>query len=433
MKEIYDDKFGRELGDKLRGLREEPPAGMFERIEETLVSMGAVEKSEPKPEVRPLPLWQRPIFRGVAAAAVVVVAVIGALLLQMQEPAEEQFMAVVEQTKEPDQAETKRPQEPSVESSAIVAAGVPEVSNHPQIPLLSESAMRLSSDVDEQMVVATTKEESEVKAEEPVKNETKKIKSSKRTRRKSTTRKSDAELEEYWRSILEEEPRQRGATHPTQVALYASNVGFDRGNMEVNNLANSTMLTQEHNELSGGGSYFAPSLVQLTNHSNLEHFMPVTVGVTVSYSLNDWFSVNSGLLYTNLYSKGDYDGALSRYGCRRTMDYIGVPLNVSFHFADLGPLALYAKLGGSLEFCVSAKDKLYLDGALYDTERLSASPLNFALDASVGLDYALWGGFGLFGEVGCNYWMAPKGSPENYRTAHPLSLSAKFGVSFTFN
>ena len=59
--------------------------------------------------------------------------------------------------------------------------------------------------------------------------------------------------------------------------------------------------------------------------------------------------------------------------------------------------------------------------------------LTFSLDAAVGASYALWGTMGLFGEVGCSYWMAPQGYAENYRTVNPLSLSTRFGLRFTFN
>lgn len=443
MKDIQDDKFTDNLGDKLRGLREEPPAGMFDRIEQTLAAISAsgatIESGTP--EVvgkRIVPLWRRPLFAGVAAAAVVAVMLVASLLFRERMIGDEEILADVVPLEEGADdavsvllAVAPAPTESAVETTSSNVFSLPK-SIHPAVPQPSGVVAPLTSEDEVIKVVdEKTAEETTVK-EEPKKSSSKSAKV-RTTRRRSSTRKSDAELEEYWRNIIEEQPRQRGASHPTQIALYASNVGFERGHEEVNNLAHSAMLVREHTNLSGGGSYLAPSLVEMHSKSELEHYMPVTVGVTLSYSLSDWLSINSGLLYTNLYSKSDSDGGLSRYGRRRTMDYLAVPLNVGVHFADFGQLSLYAKVGGSMEMCISARDKLYLDGAHYSTSKLDVPTLTFSMEASVGVDYALWGGLGLFGEVGCNYWKAPERYPENYRTIHPLGLSAKFGINFTFN
>ena len=246
-------------------------------------------------------------------------------------------------------------------------------------------------------------------------------------------RRSREELEEYWRSVIEEEPWDRGVEHPVQIALYTANMGLNRGDVQMDNLAHSQMLVQEQHQL-GGGSYLGPMMSLQRRTANLEHSMPVTLGVTVSYSLTDWLSVDSGLLYTSLSSRGESEGAVSSYVCSRSMDYLGIPLALSVYFAEFDRLSLYGRLGLTGELCVSSKDKFYLDGNFNSDEQLSnQGALSLSFDAAAGVTYSLVGGLGLFGEVGCSYWNAPENYPENYRTLHPLSLTTRLGVRFTFN
>lgn len=426
MKDILDDKLTQELGDKLRGFREEPPAGMFDRIEQTLMASGVVEPaSAEKPAVMVVPLWRRTWVRGVAATLAAASLAL-AVMVGLRENMPEEIVVA-------EQMPNEEVPTPEIHTEEVVAPEV-EMLALQMAPKVSRPTVAKVADVED-----VTTEEVEQTATEPTEERVAtaarregRAKNS-RTRQRSSSRRSDGELEEYWRSFFTEEPRKRSLSHPTQVAIYASNLGFNQGHINVNNVANSSMLLTENNQLTAGGSYLSPMLVQPKAKSRLEHFMPVTVGVTVSYALNDWLSLDSGLLYTNLYSTSDTSGAVSDFARRRTIDYLGVPLAMSIYFADFDRLSLYGKLGGTAELCIGAKDKEFMDGVMTRKTKLDVTPLTFSLDAAVGAGYALWGGFGLFGEVGCSYWLAPDDYPENYRTVHPLSLSIRAGLRFTFN
>lgn len=423
MIDYKDDKFSEILGDKLRSMEDVPPVGMFERIEQTLRAMESAE--EPKKIV---PLWNRPFVRGVAAALVAaMLTLVVVVALRDNAPAEMEIMAeqIVEELNEEPSLPTSEPT-PEPEKVAMVASRIAKPAATTEIASLQMDREIVEPSVESQAAEVVA----ETATEEP-----QKIKKSERRRHKRTysSRKNQQELEEYWRNALSEEPRQRGLAQPAEVGLYAQNVGFNVGHIERNNLANSPMMVNEQNATVEGGSYLSPTLVQTNNCSNLEHFMPVSAGVTVSYTLNDWLSVDSGLLYTNLYSKSDSSGALSSYGRRRTLDYLGVPLALSAYFADFDRLSLYGRLGGTVELNINAKDKIYMDGECVEKVALDVPALTFSVDVAVGATYALWGGMGLFGEVGCAYWIAPAGYVENYRTVHPLSLSTRFGLRFAFN
>lgn len=409
-----NDKYDKLLGDKLAGFREKPPAGMFDRIEQTLVAQGVVAKAEEsasEPAVV-VPLWRRPIVRGFAAAMAAAMVTL-AVVLNIKEVAPQMVVAS---------------QMPAV-AAPEVGVAMPDVEKLARLDryveveeVFEDSWLDLLDEEPQPELVVTAKND----------EKSRKVKTT-RPRKRTATRSDNSGVEDFWRTVLAQKEYERDEESPLEVGLYAANVGFNRGHVEAENVAGSSMLVSEKNQHSVGGQYLAPSLVAPRDNSHLEHFMPVTVGVTLSRPLNGWLSVDSGLLYTNLYSVSESTGAISSYSMRRTMDYLGVPLALSASFANLGDLSFYGRLGGTMEICINANDKTYIDGDMANKSSLDTPLLTYSFDAAVGATYQLLGNMGIFGEVGCSYWLTPDDYPENYRTVHPLSLSSRFGLRFTFN
>lgn len=492
-----------ELGDKLGRFREEPPEGMFERIEQTLLAGGIIAE---EPKVVVVPLWRRPIFRGVAAALVaasICLAVIvtggrqeleqmGGVVAQMvdieaggdndssvdeaseaseaNEASESVVMehsaeAVSDTGKGEDMSLMAKTENPSGVKSAVEATlrgkMTEKLSAEVTTTTTTGSEWLASADVAtskvsaEQVesaeegvtsVVGTAKESSSgalvVDNSSAVESSDTSKKGSLRggssllesaTRRHTTSRRNESELEEYWRSVMAADQSSKLSDRPIQIALYTANMGVNQGDVKVNNISNSQLLVRENMQLDGS-TYLSPMMVQEQRVDRLEHSMPVTIGVALSLPLNDWLSAESGLLYTSLNSRGESNGTMSNYVRTRSMDYVGIPLALRLDVVDIGDLTLYGRLGMTAEVCVAAKDKLYLDGSLNQTTGLKEfDRFTCSLDATAGVNYALWNNLGLFGEVGCTYWKAPDNYPENYRTLHPLRMTTRLGVRFDFN
>lgn len=454
MNSIENDKLNQELGDKLACFREEPPEGMFERIEQTLLAGGFVAGAE-SPAEEParvvVPLWRRPLFRSVVAslaAASVCLAVVlyggrqraeelkgeQPILAQESPLAQEQELVATLES-----GEEKPSEEVAVaEQTKVVAARSPRRKAAVEPATVAEVVVAAEA---ESEVVAVVQEHSEQTAAEKKDNGEGKTTTKKSTReryaaslaaRKNTSRRSGSELDEYWRGVLGEQDEPRGP-RPVQVALYTENLGIGRGDVQKSNVSNSQMLVREQSEL-GGGSFLGPMMAQKERTATLEHSMPVSVGVTVSYSLTDWLSLESGLLFASYSSRGETVGTMSSYVRRRTMGYLGVPLSVKMDVVEFNAITLYGSVGLMGEVCISAKDKIYLDGALNNVTALKEfDRFTTSFNAVVGVDYRLFDNVGLFGEVGCSYWSVPDSYPENYRTIHPLSLTTRVGLSYSFN
>lgn len=435
-----EDRFELELGDKLRGFREEPPAGMFERIEKTLAATGVASVASPTatstPDAAPaptLPLWSRGWFRAIAAtsaAAVVVVAVLLGVRSGEQEglwmPDEVVCSNIL--TLDTPMTMVAKPKLPLV-SGASVDGDVH--SSTPKVDLALATTIPAEPTKEELSLAAT------LGATEPTiessRNQTDKSRQTTKSRRSRSENRDTSKWEEYWRSVIAEEESNQERILPTEIGVYMAGGGVTRGNVRMDNVAHSQMFVQEHNSVAGEG-FLGPVMVNQQKTTKLEHSIPLTIGVTARFPLTDWLSLESGLLYTRLSSHSESSGLISSYELRRSMDYLGVPLAFSLRMADVGRVGIYGRVGVTGELLISAQDSFYLDGRFNRTEQLSEARLvTVSLDAAAGVDMWLWGGVSLFGEVGCSYWQAPANYPENYRTIHPLSFDLRFGLKYTFN
>ncbi len=418
------DKFEQLLMERLGEFREEPSEGLFDRIEATLLDVPMAP-----PVATKIPLWRRPTVRRTLSAVAAAVVLFGVILFVDRGDMAPREVVVAESV------------EPTVESTPIVELVAQDVTVEgivASMPAPRADVRRVASVAEEPPVVvaAVMTEEQQPTSEQKIEEG----RAQKRTAtygasRKKQPRKSDEEIEAYWRNILglDEEPRKLGLSHPTEVSLYAANVGFNQGDMILRNIASGSMVVNEHSLPYGDAGLSGPNVFKAPQKNNhLKHYMPVSVGLTASYALADWVALETGVVYTHLYSRSDNEGQMSNYVCKRDMHYLGIPLGVSFRFASWDRWGLYGRLGATFEHCVSAKDTYFVNNKRDYSADLNTSGLQLSLDAAAGVNYMLWGGVGLYAEAGASYWQSFAQHPANYRTENPLSLTCRIGVRFTF-
>lgn len=433
MIEDKHDKFDELLGDKLSSMSEMPSEGLWDRIEATFAAMeqpAVVAPVEPKR----MPLWSRSWVRISTAVAAAVALFVGVVTISEQSAPEELVASVAAEisTTEENVIEPAEPATPNVEQ--VLAAATPKRLATTPSPKSTDIVAAIVP-VEEQEA-ATIEEATEIVATATQKATATNKSVSKRSGRRSQ-RKSAAEIEEYWRAVMdqEQEPTKGISLLPSEVKLYANNLGFDQGHIQVKNISQSAMLMSESNVAGNDATLVGNPTFMKTKRketSELKHFMPISVGLSASFALNDWLSVESGLSYTNLYSSSDNTGKVSTYHYTQNLHYIGVPLAASVRFIDIGNLSLYAKAGATAEVCVAANNRLYIDKQLNLVQKIDTEGLNIGLNAAAGVNYGIWNNLGLFAEAGVAYWSATKPQPTNYRTEHPLGFSFMAGLRLSF-
>ncbi|MBO4549143.1 MAG: porin family protein, partial [Bacteroidaceae bacterium] len=122
------------------------------------------------------------------------------------------------------------------------------------------------------------------------------------------------------------------------------------------------------------------------NGYHVHHRQPVRLGLSLRYRLGDRWSIESGLSYTRLSSNITtiVNGVTTM--TEQRLNYIGLPLSVSYGLWKSRYFGLYIATGAMIE------------------KRLDASPWQFSLNGAVGAEYKLTDFFSLYAEPGIGYY-----------------------------
>lgn len=452
------DKFEEILGQRLDQYSQEPPSGLFDRVEASLAEVEMTKKVE---EVEVIPdlvdtpivrrgLFARPIWQ-YAVAAVVTAGVFATTFVMFDKDAVEEQIIV---------SEVSVLHEVVIDEdlvAEIVEKTDDKIDAHTQKTVRETIIEKLTPKVDiydakrgvEQEMVAQNIE-SNVEQEFVVKSVRVQIKDieideggldilSRYTQQGETVSEEELrEINEQWQKVLAEENDSRKERRKREISasFYAGNVGFERGNIEgttnsSNGLVNAEVVSDipQSSIIVGSPSFAALA----TSTPKYKHLMPISVGVNVGFALNSKWALETGLVYTNLLSKGSNDQPYSNQRTNQTLNYIGIPLAVTYNVVNVGGFDFYTRLGVMIEKCVYAKQTKFINDVTDRVIKLDAKGFQPSADISLGVNYSFWKGLGAYVETGAAYYFPMKSQPESFRTENPLNLSLRFGFRYRFN
>jgi opacity protein-like surface antigen len=180
---------------------------------------------------------------------------------------------------------------------------------------------------------------------------------------------------------------------------------------------------------------YGPMLRYGEEKMDLSHKYPLSLGLGVSYALNDRWALQSGLTYTLLRSKwitvsGEPGEA------RRQLHFIGLPLNMNYKIAEWNRLRFYATGGILTEWNVGGQIRTdYLNGGeIVRTEKKSIRMEEWlwSVNARVGASYPLVRFVSAYVEGGANYYFNNGSLIETIRSDKPFHLSLQAGFRLGF-
>lgn len=181
----------------------------------------------------------------------------------------------------------------------------------------------------------------------------------------------------------------------------------------------------------------SPSFDKQVAKTNIHHKTPVTVGLGVSYYLNDRFSLQSGLNYTFMSSNWETNGDYHRE-TKQKLHFIGIPLSLSYKIAEWNRLQFYAAAGGMTEMNVAGKliSETFVkkEAAPLSAERESIRMKEWmwSVNARVGVSYPLLRFISLYAEVGADYYFDNGSKIETVRSEKPFNVNLQAGFRFGF-
>lgn len=168
-----------------------------------------------------------------------------------------------------------------------------------------------------------------------------------------------------------------------------------------------------------------------------KHTMPIRAGITFAYNLSNRLWIESGLCYTNLRSTYTSGSDKDYTETEQTLQYIGIPANLKYSIYSRQRLVVYASAGVLAEKCFSATSSLkHVTGnrqtSLSGTERLEQKPMQWSLNAAMGVQFRLVNSVNIFAEPGISYYFDDGTDIETVYKDKPLNFNLNFGLRFTF-
>lgn len=169
--------------------------------------------------------------------------------------------------------------------------------------------------------------------------------------------------------------------------------------------------------------------------SRISHRLPLRVGLSFTYSFNDRLGIETGITYTNLTSD-IREGSEEHYiAGQQKLHYIGIPINLKYRIYTWKMFDFYASAGAAGDKCFSAKvDKKFIvdktpKGA--SIEKLTEKPLQWSVNASVGIQCNIINSLSIFAEPGVSYYFNDGTSIKTIYKEKPLNFNLNLGIRYT--
>jgi RNA polymerase sigma-70 factor (ECF subfamily) len=165
------------------------------------------------------------------------------------------------------------------------------------------------------------------------------------------------------------------------------------------------------------------------------HDKPVTFGISLTKSVSDRLSLETGLQYSILKSRFTIGEGGDSAATRQKIHYLGVPLRVSYKWVGYKRLSAYSSVGATLHVPVYSK---LVGSADNDWKRIifGDKPLNPSLQwqvgASVGVQYEFAPNTSLFVEPTVNWFIPSGGETHTIWTEQPVMFTCPFGIRITW-
>lgn len=183
--------------------------------------------------------------------------------------------------------------------------------------------------------------------------------------------------------------------------------------------ASGGLLALVHQDTYYSGDYYAADLNEYHSPENItngnrpneylhypadKHHLPMRLGLSLHYQLNDALALQSGINYTYLYSES------ITHIDNQHLHYLGIPIGLSWQLWKTNGFSFYLSGSAMLEKCLNEK------------------PWQWSLGAAAGAEYSFTSHVGVYLQPSLSYYFNDGTSFEHYYKEHPLAPSIEFGL-----
>lgn len=200
----------------------------------------------------------------------------------------------------------------------------------------------------------------------------------------------------------------------------------------------SSLYQSRVNTLSQNHNYMmtAPQAQQKVTHD-----LPISFAVNVGKQMVKGLYLKTGIQYTNLHSEYRTKLLFSEEFCDQYLQYVGIPLEVSYHFIEKKHFYSYFGANVMLEKGLSQYKKKYSKDSHGNRLNLSNSYTNeikgfqWSIGMNCGLGFNITKNIGIFAQPSVNWYLENNlyPQPESIRTKNPYTFNIVAGIQFNLN
>ena len=161
------------------------------------------------------------------------------------------------------------------------------------------------------------------------------------------------------------------------------------------------------------------------------HHLPIKLGLSFRYNLDEQWNIQSGLIYSYLASDISQNTTNGSYDTKQKLHYIGLPLQVGYKIRESKHFRSYIAAGGQVEKLVSGKATTHhtKNNSTQGTfiQNISDKRLLFSALASFGVEYALGETFSLYAEPSIHYYFKNGNELQTHYNEQPLNINLTIG------
>ncbi|MGL5275000.1 outer membrane beta-barrel protein [Myroides sp.] len=170
-------------------------------------------------------------------------------------------------------------------------------------------------------------------------------------------------------------------------------------------------------------------------NTKINHKQPLRFGLSVSYALGDKWGLNSGITYTKLSSDLNSGSLDNKIMMNQTLYYIGIPVQVNYNIWQKGNFSAYVNGGALVEKAISGTltTKYKIGDKIKEEpkENINTKSIQASVNMSVGMEYKLGKGVGLFVEPGVRYYFDDNSSISTIYKEKPFNFNAQIGLRYS--
>ncbi len=182
----------------------------------------------------------------------------------------------------------------------------------------------------------------------------------------------------------------------------------------------------------------------------LEHSQPLSFGLTIGKRITPRVSIETGLIYTYLSSKGKSSGNYLMDE-KQTFHYLGVPLSINYTFYQLKKTKFYASLGGMVQKDIQGRYTGQINVLYSQTDqsegsnsqsnvtklassksKISQDNPQFSTRFMVGASWPIYNKLSLYGTIGGAYYFDAGNEYQTIYSDQKTQLDLNIGLKIDF-